>query len=221
MRYMKQFICVAAMLVAGSAFASGRFSASEAPGFGIKQSGRVVVRNNDRFITAYQFFGNVRQALMTLKTSRVLRFTPFGSNVYNTNATAAGAAPAYLSALFTEAGKAHGVDPRLIAAVARRESAFNPRARSAVGAGGLMQLMPATANFLGVNDVYDARQNVFGGARYLRTLLDTFHGDLDLTLAAYNAGPGAVQRYNGVPPYRETRQYVQVVRASYESALAR
>lgn len=218
---MRQFVCIAAMLVASSAFASGRFSASEAPGFGIKQPGRVVVRNNDRFITAYHFFGNVRQALMTLRSSRALRFTPFGSTVYNSNASAAGAAPAYLSALFTEAGKTHGVDPRLIAAVARRESAFNPRAKSPVGASGLMQLMPATANFLGVDDVFDARQNVFGGAQYLRTLLDTFHGDLDLTLAAYNAGPGAVHKYNGVPPYRETRQYVRVVRASYESALAR
>ncbi len=82
-----------------------------------------------------------------------------------------------------------------------------------------MQLMPATARFLGMSDVFDIRENVFGGTRYLRTLLDTFHGDLDLTLAAYNAGPGAVQRYNGVPPYRETQQYVKLVRAAYERAL--
>ena len=101
----------------------------------------------------------------------------------------------------------------------RRESAFNVNAVSPVGASGLMQLMPSTAQFLGVNDVFDARQNIFGGTRYLRELLDTFNGDLDLTLAAYNAGPGAVQKYKGVPPYRETRAYVAAVRASYEKSL--
>ena len=100
-----------------------------------------------------------------------------------------------------------------------RESAYNAAAVSPVGAGGVMQLMPATARYIGVSNVFDARENVFGGVRYLRTLLDTFHGDLDLTLAAYNAGPGAVQKYNGVPPYRETREYVRRVRASYEAAL--
>jgi len=82
-----------------------------------------------------------------------------------------------------------------------------------------MQLMPATARFLGVTNVFDARENIFGGTRYLRTLLDTFGGDLDLALAAYNAGPGAVEKYRGVPPYRETREYVAAVRASYEKAL--
>jgi len=84
-----------------------------------------------------------------------------------------------------------------------------------------MQLMPATARRLGVLDSFDARQNIFGGTRYLRTLLDTFGGDLDLTLAAYNAGPGAVEKYRGVPPYRETRAYVAAVRATYEHSLAR
>ena len=83
-----------------------------------------------------------------------------------------------------------------------------------------MQLMPATARFVGVTDVFDARQNIFGGTRYLRTLLDTFDGDLDLTLAAYNAGPGAVQKYKGIPPYRETRAYVKAVRATYEASMA-
>ena len=82
-----------------------------------------------------------------------------------------------------------------------------------------MQLMPITARRFGVIDRFDARQNIFGGTRYLRTLLDTFHGDLDLTLAAYNAGPGAVQKHQGVPPYRETRAYVTAVRKTYESSL--
>src|SRR6266542_2914914 len=123
------------------------------------------------------------------------------------------------SNLISEAARTYGVDPRLMVAIARRESAFNPNAVSRVGACGLMQLMPATARLLGVNDIFDVRQNVFGGAQYLRTLLDAFHGDLDLTLAAYNAGPGAVQKYNGVPPFRETRAYVASIRAAYQRAL--
>ena len=82
-----------------------------------------------------------------------------------------------------------------------------------------MQLMPATARYLGINNIFDARENILGGAKYLRALLDTFHGDLNLTLAAYNAGPGAVQKYNGVPPFRETRNYIASIRASYERAL--
>lgn len=127
--------------------------------------------------------------------------------------------PAELSSVIDQAARMHILDPRLIAAVASRESAYDPRAVSPAGACGIMQLMPATARFLGMNDVFDIRENVFAGTRYLRKLLDTFHGDLDLSLAAYNAGPGAVQRYNGVPPYRETQRYVKAVRAAYERAL--
>jgi soluble lytic murein transglycosylase-like protein len=118
-----------------------------------------------------------------------------------------------------DAARQHGLDPRLVAAVARRESAFDENAVSNAGACGVMQLMPATARYLGVTNVFDARENIFGGARYLRTLLDTFGGDLDLALAAYNAGPGAVERYRGVPPYGETKAYVAAVRATYESSL--
>ncbi|HSP14226.1 MAG TPA: lytic transglycosylase domain-containing protein [Thermoanaerobaculia bacterium] len=135
------------------------------------------------------------------------------------NATPYRAMPRYLASLIDEASRTHGVDPRLVAAVAGRESAFNADAVSRVGACGIMQLMPETARYLGVSDVFDARQNVFAGARYLRTLLDTFKGDLDRTLAAYNAGPGAVAKYNGVPPYRETKAYVAAVRATYERSL--
>jgi len=151
--------------------------------------------------------------------SAQIRFTAFGAAVYNSRAAIRRPMPEYLSAIMTDAGARHGVDPRLLAAVAARESAFNPNARSRVGACGVMQLMPTTARYLGVNNVFDARENVMGGARYLRTLLDTFHGDLDLTLAAYNAGPGAVQKFNGVPPYAETRAYVASIRAAYEKSL--
>lgn len=196
-----------------------RFSAASVPGAGIHKPGRIVIRNDSKSITAFHFFGDVREALVSLRSMRTLRFTPFGRIVFDPNATVTSAVPPYLAALFNDAAKTSGVDPRLLAAVAHRESAWRADAVSPVGACGLMQLMPATAKFLGVGNVFDARENVFGGARYLRTLLDTFHGDLDLTLAAYNAGPGAVQRYNGVPPFPETRAYVAAVRSTYERSL--
>ncbi|MDX1583604.1 MAG: lytic transglycosylase domain-containing protein, partial [Thermoanaerobaculia bacterium] len=119
------------------------------------------------------------------------------------------------------ASSTHGVDPRLVSAVAYRESAFDPGIVSSAGACGIMQLMPKTAEILGVTEIFDVRQNVFGGTRYLRMLLDTFSGDLDLALAAYNAGPGAVERYRGVPPYRETVEYIRRVRSDYERSLGR
>ncbi|TAM62530.1 lytic transglycosylase domain-containing protein [bacterium] len=107
------------------------------------------------------------------------------------------------------------VDPALVNAVIANESGFDPQATSKVGAMGLMQLMPATAAGLGVSDPYDPQQNVAGGVRYLRGLLDRFNGDVSLAVAAYNAGPGAVEKYGGVPPYKETQQYVAAVLDSY------
>lgn len=99
----------------------------------------------------------------------------------------------------------------LLRAVARRESAFKPCAVSPAGAMGLMQLMPETASMLGVEDPFDTAQSIFGGARFLRFLLDRFQNDLPLALAAYNAGPSAVDHYGGVPPYTETRDYVSSI----------
>lgn len=110
-----------------------------------------------------------------------------------------------------EAARRHGVDPRLVAAVAGAESAYDVRAVSHKGARGLMQLMPATARRFGVTEdrIHDPEANVDAGTRYLAWLLDRFDGDLALALAAYNAGEGTVDRYGGVPPYRETRGYLQ------------
>jgi soluble lytic murein transglycosylase-like protein len=110
-----------------------------------------------------------------------------------------------------EAANTYRVDPNLIRAVINAESAFNPFAVSSAGALGLMQLMPDLAEQLNVLDPFDPRQNILGGAKYLRDLLDLHHGNVDLAVASYNAGPGAVAKYRGVPPYRETRNYVKTV----------
>ena len=113
----------------------------------------------------------------------------------------------------TAAARRHGLDPALLAGLVRQESNFDPTAGSPAGARGLTQLMPATAASLGVTDVTDPAQALEGGAKYLKQQLDAFGGDVTKALAAYNAGPGAVQRFGGVPPYAETQNYVQKVQA--------
>ena len=122
-----------------------------------------------------------------------------------------------LRELATAAARRHGLDPSLVLAVVSVESAFRPEAVSPKGARGLMQLMPATAASLGVKDALDPAENLDGGARHLGSLLTLFGGDLQRALAAYNAGSGAVGRYNGVPPYRETRAYVKKVLERYQT----
>ena len=124
--------------------------------------------------------------------------------------------PGNLGGIVAQAAQRYGVDPALIAGVIETESNFNPNAVSPAGARGLMQLMPGTARGLGVGDSSDPLQNVMGGAKLLGQLLDKYGGDVKKALAAYNAGPGAVDKYGGIPPYPETQRYVPKVLAATE-----
>jgi soluble lytic murein transglycosylase-like protein len=141
--------------------------------------------------------------------------TDASASTLATPAAGASALPAGtpFAAQITASAKRNGIDPALLAGLIKQESGFNPHAGSPAGAQGLTQLMPGTARGLGVTNTFDPAQSIEGGARYLKQQLDHFGGDVARALAAYNAGPGAVQRYGGVPPYAETQNYVRRVQA--------
>lgn len=119
--------------------------------------------------------------------------------------------------IIEEAAVKYEMDSNLIRAVMQAESAFHPYVVSRAGAEGLMQLMPDLADEMGVNNAFDPRDNIMGGVRYLKRLLDYHDGDIDLALASYNAGPGNVERYGGIPPFRETRNYVKTIKQILKS----
>jgi soluble lytic murein transglycosylase-like protein len=148
-----------------------------------------------------------------VKTYSVSGASPFLTTTSGTNERSA-----QFDRLIEENAAAHGVSPHLVRAVIQQESAFNPNALSHKGAMGLMQLMPATAAELGVSDPYNPSENIRGGVAYLKGLLVKFEDNIELALAAYNAGPTAVTKYGAVPPYRETRNYVQRITTAVEAA---
>lgn len=119
--------------------------------------------------------------------------------------------PKELEAFINASSKKYNISPKIIKAVIKAESSFNANSLSGSGAIGLMQLMPATANSLGVKNPYDPAQNIDGGVKYLNYQLKRFDGNLEFALAAYNAGPGAVIKYGGIPPYKETQNYVKKI----------
>jgi soluble lytic murein transglycosylase-like protein len=116
-----------------------------------------------------------------------------------------------LESIFAKAATTYGISENLLKAVAKAESDFDTNAVSSAGAQGIMQLMPATAKALGVTNAFDPEQNIMGGAKYLSQMLERYDGDTTLALAAYNAGPGNVKKYGGVPPFKSTQNYIKKV----------
>lgn len=156
-----------------------------------------------------------KTAKLTATKPRATIYLPAESSLTGRNRPAMNVDRDGVEKLVREAADRHRVDPALVRAVIETESNWNPKAYSHKGAGGLMQLIPTTAQRYGAYDVFNPQQNIDAGVKYLRTLLERYHGNLDLALAAYNAGEGAVDRAHGVPAFRETRSYVQRVQDAY------
>ena len=142
-----------------------------------------------------------------------------GDKVFSPASVAASksASKGELDEIISKYASQNSLDPDFVKALIKQESGFQTTAKSHCGAMGLMQLMPATAASLGVHNPYDAEQNIAGGTKYLKGLMDRFDGNKELALAAYNAGPGAVKKYGGIPPYKETQHYVKNVISNYQN----
>lgn len=167
-----------------------------------------------------QSFDNVLKNSAQVKFGDLLTnpATRVNANIYTAKASGAAekvSTREQIKGLISRISKKHGVDEKLVNALIKQESGFNPNAKSKVGAMGLMQLMPATAKGLGVTNAMDPEQNVEGGVKYLKSMLNKYNGNVILALAAYNAGPGAVDKYDGVPPYKETQNYVKSILSNY------
>lgn len=166
-----------------------------------------------------QDFQKILDANMSERTNPLSQnaTSPFSNKIFASELNAKSTSErANIDNLIEEYSAKNGLDSEFVRAVIKQESGFQPKVTSHCGAMGLMQLMPATANSLGVKDAYDPEQNIAGGTKYLKGLLDRFGGDKSLALAAYNAGPNAVAKYNGIPPYKETQNYVKNIMSMYQ-----
>lgn len=175
--------------------------------------------------TVQQILGFTPQTDAPVDTSPVAdTFTSSSSSANTTaaNATSSGSvsSPENLEEYFKEASETYGVDINLLKAIARQESNFSPSATSSAGAMGVMQLMPSTAKGLGVTNAYDAQENIMGGVKLMAQNLKKYNGDVSLALAAYNAGSGNVDKYGGIPPFKETQNYVKKVLGYYQNSNA-
>src|SRR5579863_357240 len=200
------FFCLAAALLASSARVEAGERVTLANGFAMDCNHHALVGGRMRL-----YLGAGDDSYIELGPGEVTSFETVPDPPREPAAAApetAALSPADLREMLAEAGQAHNLDVDLLASVVKAESAGNARAVSRAGAAGLMQLMPATASDLGVTDRFRPEENVRGGSAYLDAMLRRYHENLALALAAYNAGPAAVDRYHGIPPYRATRAYV-------------
>ncbi|WP_169392140.1 MULTISPECIES: lytic transglycosylase domain-containing protein [Psychrobacter] len=180
------------------------------------RSGQTLITNSDNPQGSFSDFN--RKVKTTYYKDSIAQKATFTSN-YNptyTPSTSSGSRSTYDSYIVASAGR-HGVDPALLKAMMHTESAFNPNARSPVGAQGLMQLMPATARRFSVSNPWNPAENIEGSAKYLAWLLRKFNNKVEFAVAGYNAGEGNVMKYGGIPPFKETRNYVQRVMSRYNT----
>jgi soluble lytic murein transglycosylase-like protein len=188
-------------------------AAPQTPAPKLRRAGKAVSSNK----TAIQN-QNGREELASTVKPMVLTYDPLAMTAINTSPALRGftTGNAQVDGYLMDAGTRNGIDPLLLYSIMHQESSFKSRAISPKGARGLMQLMPGTAARYGVTNIFDPRQNIEGGARYVRFLLDRFDGDVNLTLAGYNAGEGAVEKYGRrIPPYAETQEYVRRISRRY------